>query len=230
MENRILPDTSVVVAFRLKGIASDRAQPGDQRLPNFVFSGLRKQPRIIHYEPDSATLLINFKEGGAPVFFDIPMHCFFGQNVSLEDFIPLRDLQEISEKLDAATTDLSRIAVLEQYLLCKLNERKVDRLILAGVQQIKQHKGDIKIGELTRDLNISKDPFEKRFRQAIGATPKQFAKIIRLSTSIANYTGIKSLTELSLEAGYYDQSHYIRDFKLFTGKTPFQFFRSPALK
>ncbi len=225
MENVILPDTAVVIAFRLKGIVLDKAQEGDNRLPNLVFSGLRKQPRIINYAHNTATLLVNFKEGGASPFFNIPLHHFFGQNIALEDFIPQQELAEFSETLDDAQTDAKRIVLVEKFLLNRMHDRKVDRLVIHAVQKIKLEKGNIKISGLIKDLNISKDPFEKRFRQTIGSTPKQFANIVRLGNCIAGYQENKSLCEFALETGYYDQSHFIHDFKTFTGRTPSQFFR-----
>jgi AraC-like DNA-binding protein len=229
MENILIPDTSIIIAFRLKGIVLDKAQQGDPRLPNLVFSGLRKQPRIINYAQNSATLLVNFKEGGASVFFNIPLHHFFGQNIALEHFLPPTELAAISERLQEATTDSMRILLVEEFLKARMNHSKVDPLIANAVQKIKEVKGDIKISHLLKELYISKDPFEKKFRQAVGTTPKQFANIIRLRNSITNYTENKSLSEIALETGYYDQSHFIHEFKLFTGQTPLHFFRKPDL-
>jgi len=226
MENVILPDTHVVMAFRLKGIVLDKAQmTGDYRLPNYVFSGLRKQPRIINYAQNTATLLVNFKEGGASAFFDIPLHHFFGQNIALDNIISPAELNEISDRLNEALTDVTRIKIVEQFLKDRMNDCKTDLLIAHAVDKIKQNNGSIKIGCLMKDLNISKNPFEKRFRHRIGTSPKQFANIIRLYNSIANYNENKSLTELALDAGFYDQAHFIHEFKMFTGQTPLHFFR-----
>ena len=224
MENAILPDTSLVVAFRLSGTVLDKAQAGDHRLPDLVFSGLRNKPRIINYAQNSSTLLVNFTEGGAAAFFDTPLHILFGHNVPLENFIPRAELEEICEGIHEATSNVQRIRKIEQFLLERVNENNVDPLIANSVQIINKENGNIRISQLIKDLCVSKDSFEKRFRKSIGASPKQFANIVRLKNCVDNYDADKSLTEIALDTGYYDQSHFIHDFKLFTGQTPYQFF------
>ena len=230
MENAIIPDTSLVIAFRLKGVVFDKAQPGDHLLPNLVFSGLRNQPRIIAYAQNSATFLVNFTEGGAAAFFNIPLHILFGQNIPLENFVPGSELIEISESLHDATSDIQRLRLVERFFLKRMNEKNIDPLIGASVRMLKQENGNIRISQLAKILCISKDPFEKRFRKSIGTSPKQFANIIRLRNCIATYDPNKALTDIALETGYYDQSHFIRDFKLFTGQTPLHFFRGLQYK
>jgi methylphosphotriester-DNA--protein-cysteine methyltransferase len=73
---------------------------------------------------------------------------------------------------------------------------------------------------------MSLDPFEKRFRKVIGATPKQFGDIIRMKALIERRRNQDLLVNTALEAGFFDQSHFIRTFKKFTGKTPRHFFNS----
>ncbi|MNZ68691.1 Helix-turn-helix domain protein [compost metagenome] len=99
-------------------------------------------------------------------------------------------------------------------------------MVKNAVQLIKQNNGNIRIKDLATDLHISQDPFEKRFRAIIGSTAKQYASIIRLRHLINSYPSYDSLTEASFEAGYFDQSHFIKDFRLFTGQTPKDFFKS----
>jgi methylphosphotriester-DNA--protein-cysteine methyltransferase len=67
---------------------------------------------------------------------------------------------------------------------------------------------------------------EKRFRRAVGASPKQFASIVRLRGAIKQYRPGVSLTRLSADAGYYDHAHMARDFRSAIGKTPQDFFRT----
>ncbi|WP_259014147.1 helix-turn-helix domain-containing protein [Emticicia fluvialis] len=71
----------------------------------------------------------------------------------------------------------------------------------------------------------SKSPLEKRFRKTVGASPKKFAGIVRFNALLKNHTDQKTLTELGLEAGYFDQAHFIHDFKAFKGETPEAYFQ-----
>ena len=81
--------------------------------------------------------------------------------------------------------------------------------------------------ELADTLCISQDAFEKRFRKSMGVSPKSFSYIIRMKHIIANGVNKQTLSEIAYDAGYFDQSHFIKDFRLFTGQTPTDFFRSP---
>jgi methylphosphotriester-DNA--protein-cysteine methyltransferase len=96
------------------------------------------------------------------------------------------------------------------------------------MQQIRSTNGNIKIRNLAASMAISIDPFEKRFRRIVGVSPKQFADTIRLRTLIKQYSASENLTGIALEAGYFDQAHFIKDFRTFTGLAPQQFFRSAA--
>jgi AraC-like DNA-binding protein len=95
------------------------------------------------------------------------------------------------------------------------------------MQKIKDTNGNLRIKELATSLAISQDPFEKRFRRVIGTSPKQFSNIVRLKHVIEGYQPALSLTDTALAAGYFDQAHFIKEFKSFTGQTPKDFFQAP---
>jgi methylphosphotriester-DNA--protein-cysteine methyltransferase len=112
-------------------------------------------------------------------------------------------------------------------LLSKLIRQNQDRLILAALQKIYHEKGNVKIKQLTASLFISHDAFEKRFRRIVGASPKQFSSIVRMKSIVNQKLYGQSFTEVAFSAGYFDQAHFTKDFKLFTGQTPSSFFNSP---
>ena len=98
-------------------------------------------------------------------------------------------------------------------------------LIVEAVKLIYQTKGTIRIKELNQRLFISQSPFEKRFRKLVGTTPKKFSSIVRFNTILNSLTNTKSLTEICYENNFFDQAHFIKDFKQFTGDTPENFKR-----
>ncbi len=89
-------------------------------------------------------------------------------------------------------------------------------------------KGIVKIKELANSLYISNDVFEKRFRKIVGTTPKQFSSIVRLKSAISQKQQNQSFSDIAFNAGYFDHPHFNKDFKLFTGQTPTDFFKSPS--
>jgi methylphosphotriester-DNA--protein-cysteine methyltransferase len=77
-----------------------------------------------------------------------------------------------------------------------------------------------------RHLGLSHDPLEKRFRRAVGASPKQYASIIRLRRVVQALQSGVSFTRASIDAGYFDQAHFNRHFRAVTGEAPGRFFDS----
>jgi len=228
MENRILPDTSIVMAFRFKGRVTYRENNIEKGFPASAITGLRKSARLLNYLKQTANLLVVFNEGGAAAFFKEPIHELFEASLPLESIIHRHKLREIEERLAAAKSNLQRISIVERFLISELKETQSDLLVLNAAQKIKAANGDVKIKDLVKVLYISRDPFEKRFRRLIGTSPKQFAAIVRLRNLIDNRLPAESLTGAALAAGYFDQAHFIKDFKSFTGQTPQVFFKSSA--
>lgn len=229
MVNRILPDTSIVIAFRLKGKVSYTDNGDTHTLPQTVISGIRETSRLVDYEKGASNLLVIFNEGGAAAFFKEPMHELGSLSTSLNDLIHHSKVSAIEEELAAAKNDNQRIHIIERFLIGELKKAEPDHLVREAIQQIKLMKGDIKIKDLLTRLPISRDPFEKRFRKIAGTSPKHFAAIIRLKNLIENYKDNSSLTKAAYSAGYFDQAHFIKDFRAFTGQTPLDFFKTPPL-
>lgn len=222
MQNQILPDTAVVMAFRLRGTVMDKDQG---ILPATTLGGLRKTFRSLAYSGNTTNLLVVFREDGAAAFFKEPMHELFGGAASLDNFIRRQQLDDITEQLAAAGDNQACIAIIQGFLLTALRQTKPDLLVQEAVRSIRQAEGNLRIKELLQELHISQDAFEKRFRKITGASPKQFASIVRLRSLIGKADG-STLTALAYDAGYFDQAHFIKDFKSFTGKTPGEFYRS----
>ena len=217
MDNHVVPDTAVVLALRFAGcVRSDGVA-----LPPFVLSGLRKSGRVLTYEPGTGTVLVLFREGGARHFFPLPLHELFGVSEDLGAFVPASGLTRLTDELAG-----DPVAVVERFLLDRLSPSAGDPLVAAAVQRIRATGGETRIETLLRDIPLSRDPFEKRFRQAIGATPKQFSRIVRFRNLIGQRP--RGLTQVAYDAGYFDQAHFIKDFRIFTGKTPGAFFSGPA--
>jgi len=225
--NRVLPNTSMTIAFHLHGQISYVNDSEQLLLPGATVSGLRKTVRLIHYQPKSAALVVQFNETGMPAFFKQPLHELFEYSVSLDNFLPSSEIARIEERLAEASGYNDKIAVIEAFLLSKLAGSKNDELIKAAVEKIHASTGQIKIRELANNLYISQDALEKRFRKITGTSPKQFAFITKLNAIIArnhHYKG--SFVDLALNNGYFDQAHFNKDFKLFTGQAPLSFFKS----
>lgn len=227
--NRLLPDTSVVAAIRLQGHVHYQGQNGNNCLPVLSLSGLRKSFRIAEYGHNSANILVQFKEGGAAAFFHLPIHELFELNVSLDHFFKPSELMFLQEQLEAAESIQGKVNIVQKFFIARIRCQKNDLLITHSVEKIKAAKGMLSVKELSDNLHVSLDVFEKRFRKTVGTTPKQFADIVRMKALIGQVPANGPLLNSALDAGFFDQSHFIRNFKKFTGQTPKEFFNVSRL-
>ena len=95
--------------------------------------------------------------------------------------------------------------------------------IKEAVNEIIHSQGSTSIKKIVDVLAMSRDSFEKKFRKQVGTSPKKFSNIVRFRNLFENGYKYTTLTEMGLNAGYYDQSHFIKDFKVITGKNPSKF-------
>ncbi len=226
--NRVIPNISFAMAFRLHGNISYIAPSGDTYLPKATFSGLRRSVRLIHYTRQASTLIVLFREMGVSAFFREPMHELFEASAPLDNFIKRSVLTEIEERLSASDNNITKIAIIERFLISLLRHTETDKLIAEALTLIDASKGMTRIKKVAETLYISPDAFEKRFRKVVGATPKQFAAIVQMNAVIRQHTLPSSLTDLAIEHGYYDQPHFNKAFKQFTGQTPKEFFNASS--
>jgi AraC-like DNA-binding protein len=223
---KVLPGTALVIGFQYKGSLS-RIDNGQQvQLASSGLTGLHDRYKVFKSATHIGTILVYFKEAGAATFFRQPIHELFQESISLEHFMLRSELLLLEEKICEAKTDLIRIHVVENFLISRMTSFEQDKLVLTALALIHKSKGNIRVTELTKQLHISQSPLEKRFRKIVGTSPKKFASIVRFKHTLQNYNPQNSIAGLGYEAGFYDQAHFIKEFKNFTGDTPETFFRS----
>jgi len=94
--------------------------------------------------------------------------------------------------------------------------------IMDAIEMIIKSAGKISVKELTEKLNITERTLQRNFIEHVGVPPKKFAKIIQFYSSFNQVTADSwsRLTDIVYENGFADQSHFIRDFKKYTGQKP----------
>lgn len=189
-------------------------------------SGIADGVRYFKNSSNTGTVLVYFTETGFSAFSKQPVHELFNQSVVLTELFDPAIIAETEEKLANVTADSKRIAIVERFLLAQLKIREADGLVAAAVKLIYETGGNLRIKELNEKLNISASPFEKRFRQVVGVSPKKFSSIVKLNALITGFPETKSLTEICYENNFFDQAHFSKAFKRFTGVPPEQFKRS----
>lgn len=142
------------------------------------------------------------------------------------DLVFGKTARELEEKMMLATDNLERFSIVCAFLESKL---PVSEKSPPGVKETIRHiiltKGIANVSELAERNFLSTRQFERHFKTLSGFSPKLFSRIIRFQAATAEFDHKeKSLTEIAYDCGYYDQSHFIHDFKAFSGHHPKQYF------
>ncbi len=140
------------------------------------------------------------------------------QSFEIEEINPTLPSSWVTDALSATTSDIKKITFLETYLrnLFKTLPRvsytgKVQEIIF----RIKNDKGKTDLYELRKQMNVSERHFRRIFSESIGLSPKTYTRLIRNEYALKALYQLneKHLTEVALSLDYFDQSHFIKDFK-----------------
>jgi AraC-like DNA-binding protein len=159
--------------------------------------------------------------------FDIPAIEFTNQLPELSSFLKNAD-HSINERMLTAPDNKARVSIITKFLESRLKKLKRPELAFA-VMQILKAQGQANITELASQCSASARSFERNFKEQIGFSPKSFSRITRFNSVLGtNRNKQVSLTEMAYNFGYYDQSHFIQDFKTFSGYNPNTYFSGKA--
>lgn len=185
-------------------------------------SGLRTEPITIPSGNDSEMMVISFKKGRAASFFPFPMQ-EIADSVVDADLVWGTDLGLLREQLLAIDDVTTRFRIVEDFLLREFRSKlDIDPCIAFAVEQMTSKPDAISIGKMNDQIGYSQKHFIQMFRRAVGVTPKSYLKIMRFQKAVAKIDGgnDNDWRTIALECGFYDQSHFINDFKHFSGFTP----------
>jgi len=222
---KVFPSSGLVVGFQYRGELATIKDGSEKKLSSAGITGISDRYNVFKNSANIGTVLVYFTETGFTHFASSPAHELFNQSVSLDDIFAKHQVVETEERLGNAQTDKQRICIVEKFLLSQLKDIQTDKLIIEAVKLIYQSKGRIRIKELNERFFISQSPFEKRFRKVVGTSPKKFASIVRFNTVLNDLNDAQSLAEICYENNFFDQAHFIKNFKQFTGDTPEHFKR-----
>lgn len=217
---KVFPGSGLVIGFQYSGRLSIVDRGSESALATSGITGISDSFKVFKSSAAIGSILVFFTEAGLAHFTAQPVYELFNQSISLDNLFDKSKVGEAEEKLALAKTDTQRIRIVEQFLLSQLKDMAQDKLITEAVRLIYQSGGAIKIKELSEQLFTSQSPLEKRFKRLVGTTPKKFASIVRFNAVLHQLESAKSLTDICYEHGFFDQAHFIKDFRQYTGETP----------
>lgn len=170
---------------------------------------------------DHRAVMIGFQPGGLFRFLGLPMTEIFDDGFDGFNILD-SDISYLIEELREMNQPEKINAKVQSYLLKKL--QKVQELLPfdKAIRQLQKAENHHTIGEVAWDACLSIRQFERRCHERLGMSPKLFSRIARFSKAYRMFEANQQLTwtQISHSCGYFDQMHFIRDFKTFAGATP----------
>lgn len=165
---------------------------------------------------------IKLKPAALTLLFGLDMTDYTNRVVGIQH-IEHPGLQQLRNLIQEAEDEHVLKTVLDNYFMlrCKAEHH----LVTAVTAYIIAQNGLLKVKEMTAFTDISERQLERLFKRYVGLSPKYYARIIRFSYIFELIgAGKSNWMEIVYHSGYYDQSHFIRDFKAFTGEDPSAYF------
>ncbi|MEM7034290.1 MAG: helix-turn-helix domain-containing protein [Chloroflexota bacterium] len=224
---QIIPDGSIEMAFIL-GDDIKRYISDDEFIlqPRAMVLGQRIKPFYIEPVGYVNTFSVSFYPYGFANFITEPIKNLVNKETPLDLLFGEASAKELEQRILKAEDTKQRIAVIEAFLFDQLNNKTtIDTIVKTTIDALLSTKGSTPINKILKQDLSKRRQLERKFRQQIGISPKQLSKVIRLQTALKMLLNeeAETLTRIAYESEYYDQAHFIKDFKEFTGVSPKEF-------
>jgi len=224
---RVIPTGNVQIMFHYKRpfIVTSPDDIINVQPTSFV-SGLTNTWCDVSTNGETGLIAVTFNTSGACHFFPFPLLEIEEQNIKLDD-IYSHEIRLVEEQLGEQPLLADKIRLIEAFLISRYSPipRYDQALIHAGISYIRQRQGQLSSSVLSEKLAVTTKTLERKFSVYLGKTPKQLIRIVRFQQVLSDLQALRqnSLTEVAYRNGYYDQSHFIRDFRVCAGYTPKDF-------
>jgi methylphosphotriester-DNA--protein-cysteine methyltransferase len=220
---RILPDSCIELVFHFGDTYRTHFASGESSLQpaSFVVGQMR---RFLEIEPTgrAGLIAVRFHARGAYLFFHRPLHELAAGVVDLEDLWQAR-AREWTERIALARGMNARLRFIEQALLSLLRSNgRTDPAVDRALHLIGARRGLIRVDDLAKEIGMSCRHLSRQFQRAVGVSPKEYGRIKRFLRALELMTqdGQRSLTEVALDSGFYEQAHFNHEFNELAGMRP----------
>jgi AraC-like DNA-binding protein len=211
MEEVHLPDAGIQLVVDLR---SSRAAAG--------IVGPSSRPFPMTTDCQFSVLGVQFRPGGAPAVLGLPTRGMLDQTIALDCIWGPRAV-EFEERLHHACSPRKRLEIAEAFLGSAIRDDLSPAPPVALAAQKLGRSGSAGVvTRLARHMDVAPARLMQQFEDAVGLKPKLFQRLHRFQRAVRLIHGgrEKSFAGIAIEAGYFDQAHFARDFRSFAEMTP----------
>lgn len=193
-----------------------------RRLRGAVVQGAGDRFGVRGTEGPSAVVGVHFRPGGAAAFFGGATPQLRNRTELLEDLWGPA-ARELRERLQSAASPAAALLQLQRHLEQRLHDAPPpDPLVAFALAAFGRDPACARVEPVQRASGVSPAQFIRRFEQAVGLTPKRYARVLRFGAVLPALVrcGPRDWAQIAAGAGYFDQSHLIREFHALAGLAP----------
>lgn len=220
---KIIPDGCIEMTFNLKDKIKRYISKNEFIVhPNSMIMGQRTKSYFIEPFGDVDSFAICFYPYGFANFASNTLENLVDIETPIESLFGEIPAKMLEQKIVQASSTQERISIIETFLLDRLNQNEtIENLVKTTVDSLIATNGNTSINKILKDKLSKRRQLERNFKKQIGISPKQLGKVLRLQTALKMILNDKeNLTNIAYESEYFDQAHFIKDFKEFVGTTP----------
>jgi len=225
---RVVPTGHIFIIFELDGFTRNTLD-NDTLKPNNTFtkvwvSGMHKNHISISVHPKSEMFVIQFKPFGAYPFFHFPIQELNEKIVSAEKVLGNEILTLREEILNKKTTE-EKFDIAEEWLKGRFNQEKTPSVELLNVLDRLQAESVVNYSNIVEDYAKTQKHLISQFKKYIGLTPKTYQRILRFNEILQQIHQTEKIewSQVAYQCEYADQSHFIKEFRHFSGFNPQKF-------
>jgi AraC-like DNA-binding protein len=193
-----------------------------RRFSGAVVSGAYGKPFVVDTREHASIIGVHFRAGGAYPIFQMPIIHLQDTHVDLETLWG-RAALDLREQLCAAATPTERFGILARAITNRLPASPISHgAVRYALDIFTSRNSDCAVGAVVKQSGYSQRRFNQLFKREVGLPPKLFTRIRRFQESrVAIDKQRKSeWAQFALAGGYFDQSHFINEFREFSGLSP----------
>lgn len=195
--------------------------------PRLLFAGQLTRPYVLNYEESCICGGISFQPWAGNVLFNIPADHFRDQVIDMSAINADNMVIDQFAECGNATTLFD---CFEKYLDSLIKKVRIDPMVMSVGRALSGNPNSQTLNKVLKQISLSKRRIEQRFSETAGLSLSVFMKKLRFQKAVRLMTKFEEgklyLKDLSCQLDYYDQSHFIRDFKQFSGLTPKEYLKN----
>lgn len=226
---KIIPDGFTELIFNYRDVYKSKISGIWQlQSPNLLAGQLRTY-FYLQNTGTTGSIAIKLKPAALTQIFGLNMEEYLDKIVDLDTFSNTA-LDELQKKISVlCSIDYSKRKPAVKQVLDDFFSRMItsatENPLQIPLRLIFSTNGMVSVSEMATAAGISERQLERLFKRYIGLSPKYYARIIRFNYIFQLIQGNQSTwADIVYQSGYYDQSHFIRNFKAFTGEDPSSYF------